>query len=346
MLYKIKHTYILLVVSLLFSACGTSQNKKEKVDVDEALPSWINNYKDDYPDMLFLSNMGVSEYKSMAEKQAYKGIANAFEVQINATDDSKEVTTESADKFNQTYSSVFNISTTTDQNLINIETSKSYFDKNSGKYYILATLNKSNTSAIYQKERNKLLTDAESIYDKSRTEDDNLLNIAYISNSISKLQKVSEIESKLRILDNATMEVQKFKSIHELVIEREKLLEKVKVYIDNSDDKIYNMLKSDFTDLGFKLTKDKSKAVVLVDFTLTIEDSKLVNNDAKFVMWNLNINLDHQNKEQTFGVYSSKGRSSQLSANAARERAYFDIDKKLTKEFTPFLISKILRVEK
>ena len=344
--YKVKHIAFLLMISLVFSACGTSQNKKDKNTEDTPLPSWINNYKNDYPDMLFLSSLGVSEYKSVAEKQAYQGIASAFEVHINAVDESTEVTTESADKFNQTYSEVFNITTSTDQNLINIKTSESYFDAKSRKYYVLATLNKSNTSAIYQKERNKFLADAESIYAKSKSENDVLLKVAYISNSIAKLEKVKNIESKLRILDNATMEVNKFKKIHELVIERERLLESAKVYIENSDDKIFHMLKADFTDLGFKLTDDKEQALILVDFTIKMEDSGVVNQDAKFVMWNLDVNLNHNDKKQTFGIYTSSGRSSQLSANAARERAYYDIDKKISKEFTPFLIKRILRVQK
>jgi len=343
--YKIKHIAILLMISLVFSACGTSQNKKDKSAKATHLPSWINNYKNDYPDKLFLSNLGVSEYKSMAEKQAYQGIASAFEVHINAVDESTEVTTETADKFNQTYSEVFNITTSTDQNLINIKTSESYFDEKSGKYYVLATLNKSNTSAMYQEERNKLLADAESIYAKSKNENDVLLKVAYISNSIAKLEKVKDIESKLRILDNASMEVHKFKKEHELVIERENLLEAAKVYIENSDDKIFHMLKADFTDLGFKLTDDKEQALIVVDFTIKMEDSGVVNQAAKFVMWNLDVNLNHNDKEQTFGIYTSKGRSSQLSASAARERAYYDIDKKISKEFTPFLIKRILRVK-
>ena len=330
---------------LIFSACGTSQNKKDKDSGTTTFPSWINNYKSDYPDMLFLSNMGVSEYKSVAEKQAYQGIASVFEVQISATDESTEVTTETADKFNQTYSEVFNITTSTDQNLINIKTSETYFDKKSGKYYLLATLNKSKTSAMYQNERNKLVSDAESIYTKSNTENDVLLKIAYISNSIAKLEKVKDIELKLRILDNATMEVNKFKKVHELIIEREKLLENAKVYIYNSDDKIYNMLKNDFADLGFKLTINKKQALVHVDFTIKMDDSEVINKDAKFVMWYLDVNLNHAEKKQTFGAYSTKGRSSQLSANAAKERAYFDIDKKLSREFTPFLIKRILRVK-
>lgn len=343
--YKVKHISLLMIAALVFSACGTSQNKKDKTTESSVLPSWINNYKDEYPDLLFLSNMGVSEYKSMAEKQAYQGIASAFEVHISAVDESTEVTTESADKFNQTYSEVFNITTTTDQNLINIKTSESYFDEKSGKHYILATLNKSNTSAMYQEERNKLLADAESIYAKSKTETDNLLKVSYISNSIANLEKVKEVESKLRILDNSTMDVPKFKEVHDLVIEREKLLESAKVYIENSDDKIYNMLKTDLVDLGLKITSDKNKALILVDFTIKMEDSGVINQDAKFVMWYLDVNLNHSNKEQTFGAYSSKGRSSQLTSAAAKERAYFDIDKKTSKEFTPFLIEKVLRIK-
>ena len=343
--YKIKYHVLLLMSILIFSACGTSQNKKNKDTNVSTLPSWINNYKDDYPDMLFLSSLGISEYKSMAEKQAYQGIASVFEVQISAIDASTEITTETADKFNQTYSEVFNITTSTDQNLINIKTSETFFDEKSGKYYLLATLNKSNTSAMYQKERNKLLADAESIYIKSNTENDVLLKIAYISNSIAMLEKVKDIELKLRILDNATMEINKFKKVHELIIERERLLENAKVYIDNSDDKIYNMVKGDFTDLGFKLTSSKSEALILVDFSIKMDNSEVINKDAKFVMWYLDVNLNHSEKKQTFGAFSAKGRSSQLSLSAAKERAYFDIDKKLSKEFIPFLIKKILRVK-
>jgi hypothetical protein len=345
MRYKIKYSYLLLIVSVLFSSCGTSKNEKESENKTTTLPNWINNYKDEYPDLLYLSSMGVSEYKSMAEKQAYQGIASSFEVQIKSSNNSKEVTYETADKFTQTYSEVFDIATSTDQDLINIKTSESYFDKTSGKYYILATLNKSNTSAIYQRERNKLLQDAESIYNKSKNEDDILLKIAYISNSIAKLEKIKEIEQKLSILNNSNIENHKFKKAHELVIEREKMLEHSKVIVENSDTKIYNMLKRDFTDLGFKLTNNASDALIKVDYSLSINDSNIKNADAKFVMWNLDVNLINNNKKQLFGVYSAKGRSSQLTSSAAKERAYFDIDKKIKKEFTPFLISKILRIK-
>ena len=329
----------------MISSCGTSKKQAQNKEKTTSLPSWINSYKNDYPDMLYLSSMGVSEYKSMAEKQAYQGIANTFEVQVSAVDRTKEVTTETAENFNQTYSEVFNITTSTDQNLINIKTSESYFDKKTEKYYILATLNKSATSAMYQKERNKVLSDAESIYTKSKTENDVLLKVAYISNSIARLEKVKIIEQKLRILDNSNMDVHKFKKIHELIAERETLLENAKVYIENNDDKIYNMLKNDFADLGFKLTSNKENALILVDFSIKMEDSGIKNQDAKFVMWYLDVNLNHNGKKQLVGAYSTKGRASQLSEVAARERAYYDIDKKISKEFTPFLIKRILRVK-
>ena len=339
--------YVIIMISFLLSACGTSQSKiDDKKSEDNVLPSWINNHKDKYPDLLYISSMGISEYKTMSEKQAYQGIASAFELDIISTQDSKEVTNETSDKFTQTYSEVFNINTSTNQNLINIKTSETYFDKKSGKYYVLATLNKSETSAIYQEKRNKLLDDASDIYSKSKIEKDNLLKIAFISNSISKLDEVNEIEEKLKILDNSSMKVDKFEDIHNLVIEREKLLEKAEVYIINSDNKIYNMLKSDFTNLGFKMATNKNKALIIVDFNLRIDDSKVINQDAKFVMWNLDVNLNHNNKKHIFGSYSADGRSSQLSISAAKERAYFDINKKLDKEFTPFIISKILRIKK
>ena len=347
MLYKIRNLFLFVVASLILISCGSSKKAaKEKGEKqDSGMPSWVNNYKDDYPDLLYLSSLGVSEYKSIAEKQAYQGIASAFEVQIKSSQDSKEVTLESADSFTQTYSEVFNINTSTDQNLININTSESYFDEKSGKYYILATLNKSQTSSMYQRDRTKLLNSSKSMYLDSYNESDPLIKIALISNSIVMLEEVADIEAKLRILDNASMPADKFKSVHSLVLEREKILERVKVYINNSDDKVYSILKREFTSLGFKTSKEKDSALLLVDYTLNMEDSEVKNRDAKFVMWNLDVNLIHLQKNHSFGSYIASGRSSQLSAGAARERAYYDLEKKVDKEFRVFLISKILRTE-
>jgi len=344
--YKTKFSYLVLVLYLILSSCGTTQNKNKVTDSISDIPGWINNYKNEYPDMLYLSNMGVSEYKSMAEKQAYQGIASAFEIQIKSTQNSKEVTFESADEFSQTYNEVFNINTSTNQNLINIQTSESYFDAKSDKYYVLATLNKSQTSAIYQEKRIKLLDDAQSIYSQSIYENDLLTKIALISNSIVKLKEVDKIDAKLRILDNASMATKMFKEVHELVIEREKILDKVPVFIQNNDNKIYNDLKEEFTDLGFKISSDKDKAIIVVNFDLEMNNSEVINQDAKFVMWHLNVNLSYQIKNHTFGTYLAKGRSSQLSSGAARERAYFDIAKKMDKEFKIFLMSEILRIKK
>ncbi|MCK5781795.1 MAG: LPP20 family lipoprotein [Flavobacteriales bacterium] len=347
MLYKIKPIYLFLTFSLLMISCGSSKKtqKTSVADKESEMPSWINNYKNDYPDLLYLSSLGVSEYKGIAEKQAYEGIAAAFEVQIKSSQSSKEVTLEDDNSFSQTYSEVFDINTSTDQDLINVNTSESYFDAKTGKYYVLATLNKSQTSVMYQRDRSKLLDTSKSIYISSKQESDPLTKVALISNSISMLLEVNTIESKLRILDNSSMPADKFKSIHSLVLEREKILENVKVYIDNSDDKVYSILKKEFTSLGFKVSLDKSKALLLADYSLVMNNSEVVSQDAKFVMWSLDVSLNHILKNHSFGTYSAKGRSSQLSYGAARERAYFDLEKKLDNEFKGFLISKILRTE-
>lgn len=331
--------------AFILSSCGTSQSKQTTDENKNELPEWVNNYKNDYPDMLYLSSLGVSEYKGIAEKQAYEGIASSFEVHVKSVQDSKQVTTEDSDSFSQTYSEVQNINTSTNQSLINIKTSESYYDNKSGKYYILATLHKSTTASMYIQKRDDLVNNAESMYSKSLNENDPLTKIALISNSIVKLKEVDEIDDKLKVLDNSSMGYTKFKSIHELVLEREKILDRIPVFIDESDDKIYNQLKKEFSNLGFKISKTKENTFLAIDYSLKIENSEIKNQTAKFVLWNLDVNLTQNEKNHTFGTYTSKGRSSQLNFGAAKERAYFDIGKKLDLEFKPFLIEKILKIQ-
>lgn len=347
MLYKIKNLFLIATIGII-SSCGT--NKGVDADFSEAkkssdLPTWINDYKDNYPEMLYISSLGVSKYKNVAEKQAVRGISNTFEVHIQSSEISSEITKESEDDFSQTYNSISNINTTSNQKLVNIKISETYHDAKNNNYYVLATLNKSETAAIYMDEKTKLLAESESILAKYRQEKNSLSQIALLSNAIAKLQKVEEIDKKLSILDNTATNTKSFESVSNLMVEREKILDKVPVFIANDDDKIYAMLKREFTSLGFKITDEQDAAIISTDYSLDIKNSDIKNETAKFAMWNLSIDLNNKKKKRNFGTYISKGRASQLTYDAARERAYFDIDRKIKGDFKAFLISKILKVE-
>jgi hypothetical protein len=336
---------VFLFISILFTvSCGPSKSTKTVNESD--LPSWVNNYKMIYPESSYISSLGISEYKSMAENQAYQGIGSSFEMMIKSTQNSNEVTTETNDSFSQTYKEVFNINTSVDQNLKNIKTSELYFDQANKKYYVLATLNKSETASIYKQERTEIEKSAKYSYQSAQSTDDDLEKLSYLSQCLAQMALVEEIDAKLLILENSSISLLKFKSIPELLNERKQVQKRINVFIQENDDKIYKELKTEMTEMGFKVVDDKELARVFVNGNLELENSSVINQDAKFVNWLLNIEIVDLKNNSAIAHYIAKGRSSQLSESAAKERAYYDLSKKLNAEFEKYLIENLLKTKK
>jgi len=338
----------LLIATVAFSlmACATKP-KPNKVDIDSS--KWLVTYKADYPESQYMYYLGEAPYKKVAEDQAKKGVAEMFSTKIQAVTTSKEETLEQGMVFRQSYSSTSNIRTSTSLELKNLKLSQSYHDANKGIYYILATLDKPETARIYETEIQELYNEVDQLYSSYLQNKDILVQLAMVSKAISLHDQAKELLPILHVLNKGMSVLSQPRVTQVQLAEIQfKLLNNITWFVSKDafeNEKLANMVQKQLNALGFKLQDQEKESMLSITGSLKLEKSAVENQDAKLVNWFANIEIfDLRANKKQMGKFQTKGRSSQLNYQAATERAYYDLDKKITTEFNQFLISKLLNL--
>ena len=140
---------LILLVLLGLTLLGCSSNK---VDPNKT-PEWIDNPKSKYPESLYLAAVGYGSSRRAAEADAMGSVARIFETDVQSnskyTERWKELSNNNTGEEISLFSeNVKEVEMSADQNLINIEIGET-FTNNVGRVYVLAYINRSRTSDIY-----------------------------------------------------------------------------------------------------------------------------------------------------------------------------------------------------
>lgn len=342
-------TYSNLLLGLsvgVFISCGSTP---QAVPAQKNPSDWLTTYKTDYPKSQYLYYLGEAPYQTVAENNAKKGIAEMFSTRIQAETNSTEKTFEEGQTFRQSYASTSKVKTTSDLEIKNLQLSESFHDKQKGIYYTLATLHKMETAQIYESEIQALYNQIDQLYTTYKQNQDILAQLAMISKAIGHYDEAGLLIPIHTVLNNG-LGVLRQPQVTKAVLAKTQfeLLNTITIYLDTSsfdDEKLSNMVQKQLNALGFKLQDAEENAMLSIQGSLNLEESSVENKDAKIINWFANVEIfDLRATKKQMGKYQSKGRASQLNYEAAKERAYFKLDKKINSDFSQFLISKLLNL--
>jgi hypothetical protein len=343
-----KNIKIFLILFIVF-ACGTQRKAMRYSDQNKVVsdkPSWVNNPQSEFPEIRYLSYVGNGGAKGSAERDAKSGLASIFRTKIQATTTLNQSVQETQTSFSSNMKMNSDITTSTDIELMNVKISKTYYDKNEDKYYVLASLDKMQTSEIYKRKTDEVFEKNSSLYSNFNAESDKVRKLGYIGSMHSNILQIEEYKDILSVLGYPYKKMSSSLTKSQIENYKDELLNEVLLYIEflsGSEEEVFNSVKKEFTKNGFKITSNKSSAGLIASVSLSKKDTKLNNNPALFKSWHLSIKLENNYSKNKISVYNAKGRSSQMTKDALEQRCKFDINKKLNKEFTGFIFKNLFK---
>jgi|GEM_PF-1281951 len=334
---------ILIVIASVSVSCSSSKRASEH----SGLPSWVNNPSSEFSDLRYLMAVGSGDNLADARADAMLNLAQIFRTRIDGTQnlytEFAETTKNKTDfTSRETIRLMNNIRVGTNEELLNTEVLNSEVSKD-GQYYVLAGMDRSASSRVYQQEIAKN-------YQKI---DQNRASASQVQRTIRKLVLAKEnvllarvnenLNQQLAIIRPGTEDNSTALSVLDQTrrefdkIQAEAL---VRIRIANSTDLIRDAVSGVFQSEGFLITNENP--VLMAEVTYSSQKTELNRDDAEFVIWNLSISIIDVENDVSYNTFSTEGRDGALSLNDAMKRAELNAAKEIETIFKQFLNSEVL----
>jgi len=338
---------IVLLFVLIFMSCAPSMVTAKK----NKIPDWIMNPQTKYKDSYYLSAVGSGDTKKSAEKDAYSNLSKIFQAEIKSDETlvQKFEETTVGDKTSLSAEEKMRNLTQiqSEQTLKNVKVGDSFFDPNSGEYYVIVYLNRSETEDIYHNEIFQNTQKIDQYYAQFETGSSKLDKLKYLSEAIDFAEQNEILNAQLRIISPSNAGVELKQPLEKLVAERNTFARSIHVIVEGSGEyKEYldDYLTEVFNDFGFSVY-DSPKDADYIDFhiesSLSISQIDL-DRDEEFVRWELSITIIDKISNAEAVVYTKSDREGHLNLTEAENRALRSVKKVIQKDFFKFFADKYL----
>ncbi len=338
---------IIILFVLIFMSCAPSvvTAKKNKA------PDWINNPQKEYKDAYYLSAVGSGDTKKSAEKDAFSNLSRIFEAEIKSDQTlvQKFEETTVGDKTSLSAEEKMRNLTQiqSEQTLKNVKIGETYFDSNSGEYYVIAYLKRSETEDIYHGEIQDNNHKIDQYYSDYQNSSSKLDKLTYLSDAIELAEANEILNAQLRIISSSHTTASLPIPLEKLVSERKSFAKTIHVVISGSGEyKSYldDYLKEVFNNFGFSVF-DSPTNTDYVDFSIesSLSISQIdLEREEEFVRWELSITIVDKNSDAEAVVYTQSDREGHLNLQEAKNRALRSVKKEIQKNFFKFFANKYL----
>jgi len=319
--------------------------KKNKV------PEWVMNPQSKYKDAYYLSAVGSGDTKKSAEKDAYSNLSKIFQADIKSDETltQKFEETTVGDKTSLTAEEKMRNLTQiqSEQTLKNVKIGDSYFDPNSGEYYVIAYLNRSETEDIYNNELTQNTQKIDQYYSQYNAGTSKLDKLKYLSDAIELAEQNEILNAQLRIISPSHAGLELKHPLEKLVVERNTFAKTIHVFVIGSGeykDYLEDYLKEVFNNFGFMVYASAADADYIdfrIESSLSISQIDL-DRDEEFVRWELSITIIDKISNAEAVLYTKSDREGHLNLTEAQNRALRTVKKTIQKDFFKFFANKYL----
>jgi len=234
-----------------------------------------------------------------------------------------------------------------EQTLKNVKIGDSYFDPNSGEYYVIAYLNRSETEDIYHSEIMQNTQKIDQYYSQYEGGTSKLDKLKYLSNAIELAEQNEILNAQLRIISPSHAGIELKQPLEKLVAERNTFAKTIHVIVIGSgkyNDYLEDYLKEVFNNFGFMVYASAADADY-IDFRIesSLSISKIdLDRDEKFVRWELSITILDKVSNAEAVLYTKSDREGHLNLTEAQNRALRTVKTTIQKDFFKFFANKYL----
>ncbi|MEA1913028.1 MAG: hypothetical protein U9N06_04245 [candidate division WOR-3 bacterium] len=324
-----KNFYRALLGLLIFGCASRPAVRK--------LPQLVGDPTSIYPEALYLSEVGSGSSIEEAKKNAIYALSNIFSVDVSVDRTILEAYTEkrTGDKINVDHS--INLLTRSalisENRLINVRTPKSFFDKKTGTFYVIAFINRQETEPIYLEEIKKNDRILINLYRSAQSTNNKLEKFTYLKNSIQIALIGEGLRSVHRIISGMNDTPPLAISEKNLEIELQDLSRKIVTRIRASGEysrELSSFLREVVQKTGFSIGEENSD--LTIEAQLNIKALDLPRNE-KFVRWELRVDVQNSITGNTMKTFTRFGREGHLTLEAATNRVLLQMKKILMDEF-------------
>ena len=306
-------------------------------------PAWVEGDSIQYPATRYLTGVGYAPDRKSAEDRARAEIAKIFYSKIDSQTSSYQEYLETTSKGKSRTEETFSIEeitrVSTQKVLSGVRISKVYQSTGpEAVFYALAVLDRDQSATILSDKIQELDQGIKGLVIRAQGEEDTLAKIKSLKQSIQNYILREAYDAELRIVSRSGAGISPATHFTEIKSRLESILLRdffVGVSVTgNRAGEIQEVLVQGLNQQGFSISKDLSRANVLVRGAVEIKALDRGTPKWKYVQWRAHFDMVDMKGGAVFGSVSKTGREGHLNLQQAENRAVRKIRKALTTEIT------------
>ncbi len=337
-----KKIFLAGFLMLLLLGCASNTSSTKTSD----LPEWVTNPDALFPKSLYLAEVASGSSLDEAKQRSIGSLSNIFSVNVKLDRRILEAYSEKKKRdeemdWEHSVNLVNRSVLTSDNELINVRTGKTYFDEATATFYVLSIISKAETEMLYLEEIQKNDNSLKRFYWEASDAENKITKLIYLKKCMEIIKIGEALRSIHRILsltgDTPPLPVPK----EDILVELQELKNKTVAKIETSGtekEKLSAYLREVVDQIGFSTGEENPD--IIIKGNLDIKPLGFPR-EGEFVRWELTVDVTNAVTGNTMNTYTVSAREGHVSRESVRGRALDRVKEELNnnfyEDFTAFL---------
>jgi len=321
-----------LIFILLGCASSASSTKTNN------FPDWVENPDELYPKRLYLTAVSSGSSLDEARQRSIASLSSIFSVNVKLDRRILEAYSEKKKKdeemdWEHSVNLVNRSVLTSDNELINVRTGKTYFDEKTATFYVLSIISKAETEMLYLEEIKKNDKSLVKFYQQADLAENKITKLIYLKKCMEIIKIGEALRSIHRILslmgDTPPLPVPK----EDILVELQGLKNITVAKIETSGsekEKLSSYLREVVNQIG--MSAGEQNPDIIIKGNLDIAPLEFPR-EGNFIRWELTIDVTNAMTGNTMNTYTASAREGHVSRESVKGRALDKVKEELNNNF-------------
>jgi hypothetical protein len=330
----IKNIYLVVFLILTLFGCASSASSTKTNN----LPEWVENPDALYPKRLYLTAVSSGSSLDEARQRSIGSLSNIFSVNVKLDRRILEAYSEEKKKdqemdWEHSVNLVNRNALSSDNELINVRTGKTYFDEKTATFYVLSIISKAETEMLYLEEIQKNDRSLVRFYQEAGDAENKITKLIYLKKCLEIIKIGEALRSIHQILslmgDTPPLPVPK----EDILVELQGLKNTIVAKIETSGsekEKLASYLREVVNQIGMSAGEQNPDIIIKGNLDITpLEFPR----EGDFVRWELTIDVTNAVTGNTMNTYTASAREGHVSAASVKGRALDKVKEEINNNF-------------
>jgi len=330
----IKNIYVVVFLIFILSGCASSASSTKTNN----LPEWVENPDALYPKKLYLTAVSSGSSLDEAKQRSIASLSSIFSVNVKLDRRILEAYSEEKKKdqemdWEHSVNLVNRSVLTSENQLINVRTGKTYFDEKTATFYVLSIISKAETEMLYLEEIQKNDKSLVRFYQEAGDAENKIAKLIYLKKCMEIIKIGEALRSIHQILslmgDTPPLPVPKEDILVELQGLKNTIVAKIETY-GSEKEKLSSYLREVVNQIGMSTGEQNPDIIIKGNLDITpLEFPR----EGEFVRWELTIDVTNAITGNTMNTYTASAREGHVSRESVKGRALDKVKEELNNNF-------------